>query len=383
MPMHATILALASMVGSELVVPELVVPGGSQPRLGSALALDGRLLAAGAPDAHRPAARAGAVALWEEVEGSWRLTDLFVGDGRAGERFGASLDLEDGRLAVGAYFADGPVPRTGAVHIFEDGTREARLVPPDAEEFDGFGWSVALDGDRLLVGAPFADRAGFQSGGARVYVRLGRGWVLQDTLLPSGLGPFDHLGHSVAWCGGLALVGAPGSDLVGTDRGAVFVFEWTGSAWLERAPLVAPDLPLGAGLGRALAAEGRRALAGAPGSGSVRIWCRRAGAWEVEATLAGKPSSLFGAAVALDGALLAVGAPKGQGSIHVHARKRDRWVPEMRLSGDGGTLLGVAVAVRGDGLAAAGVPLGGGGCQRPCRGGRVEVWGVSSPADAW
>lgn len=381
--MHATILALASLVGSELVAPELVIPGGLQPRLGSTLALHGGLLASGAPDAHGAAPRAGAVALWEQLEGAWRLTGLLWGDGRVGERFGASLDLEDGRLAVGAYFADGPVPRTGAVHIFEDGIREARLVPPDAEEFDGFGWSVALDEDRLLVGAPFADRASFQSGEARVYVRSGGGWVLQDTLLPAGLGSFDFLGYSVAWCGGQALVGAPGSDLAGTDRGAVFVFEWSGAAWVERAPLVAADLPLGAGLGLALAAEGRRALAGAPGSGSVRIWCRRAGAWEVEATLEGKPASLFGAAVALDGALLCVGAPEEQGSVHVYARKQDRWLPEMRLEGEAGGLLGQAVAVREDGLVAAGVPLGGGGCQQPCRGGHVGVWWCSSPADAW
>lgn len=381
--MHASILALASLVGSELVVPELVVPGGPEPRLGSALALDGRLLASGAPDAHRPAPRAGSVVLWEEQGGAWYQAALLVGDGRPGERFGAALALEGRRLAVGAYFADGPVPRTGAVHIFEDGTRVARLAPNDAEEFDGFGWSVALDGDRLLVGAPFADRPSFQSGDARVYVRVGEAWILQDALRPSGLGAYDHLGHSVAWCGGLALVGAPGSDLVGMGRGAVFVFEWTGSTWSERAPLVAPDLPLGAGLGQALAAEGRRVLAGAPGSCSVRVWCRRAEAWEVEATLAGKPSSLFGAAVALEGALLAVGAPKGQGAAHAFAWKSGSWTPEVRLSGDEGVLLGAAVAARGDGLLAVGVPLGGGGCQRPCRGGHVVVWRGSSPGDAW
>lgn len=368
-----------------LLAPELAGPGAPSPRLGAALALDGDLLAVGAPHTGRGAHLAGAVATWRHDGATWRRAGLLLGDGRAGERFGSALDLDGSTLVVGAYFADGPQPRTGAVHVYEEGALErggvqlggatARLVPPDAGELDGFGWSVSLDGERLLVGAPFADRAGFQSGEARVYVRVGGSWWLQDALLPTGLAAFDHLGWSVAWCQGRALVGAPDSDLAGPGRGAVFVFEWSGTAWEERPPLLAPDLPPGAGLGTALAATGSRVLAGAPWADSARFWRRRAGGWEVEATLAGTPSSRFGAAVAVLGEEAAVGGPAGS-RVWRYRRRARAWLPHGELAGGRRAELGRALGLgtgpgRGPGKGA-GHPLAVGAPGEG--GGRVEVW---------
>jgi FG-GAP repeat len=377
-----TSLVLPVLDLPDLVAPDLVAPGGEQPRFGAALAHDGEWLAVGAPDAQGQGPAVGAVVLWRRAEAGWSRVAVLGGDGRAQGRFGRALDLKGERLAVGAYFADGPVRHTGAVYMFEDqgGWAEtARLAPPDAKEFDGFGWSVALDGDRLLVGAPFASRAGFQSGDARIYRQVAGRWVEEAVLRPEALTPFDHLGWSVAWADGRALVGAPDSDLAGPGVGAVFVFQRRRGRWTEGPPLSDPTLGLGAGLGQALAGDRARVVAGAPGVGVVKVWRRRGGAFEEEATLAGALTSRFGAAVALSGTHLGVGAPlEGDGgALHTYRRQARAWSPNGSLLGERGSELGAAAAVTvlGSQLwVLAGAPRGEGGCRGagPCAAGRVE-----------
>jgi hypothetical protein len=304
---------------------------------------------------------------------------VLEGDGRAQARFGAAVDLQGECLAVGAYFADGPQPRTGAVHLFdgrEGWTQAGRLVAADAEEFDGFGWSLALDGDRLLVGAPFASRAGFQSGCAYIFRRVGGQWIEEAALGPEGLAAFDHLGWSVAWADGRALIGAPDADLAGEGAGAVFVFERRRGRWVEGPTLTDASLGAGAALGQSLAGDRARVVAGAPGANTVKIWRRRARAFEQEATLAGAPCSRFGAAVAISRLQLAVGAPLagGAGALHVFRRRAHRWSPAGLMLGEPGSELGAALTADvhgGEATFLAGAPLGEGGCPRACMAGRV------------
>lgn len=323
--MHATILALIS-----LTLPDL----GDGSRLGASVAIEGSTLLAGAPDTDRPLARSGAAALWRHDGAHWEHVATLTGDGREGERFGCAVDLNEDHLAVGAFFADGPEPRTGAVHVFEGTEKVARLVPEGAREFDAFGYALALDGDRLLVGAPYRNEFGFQSGVAYVFERTGSEWRFEARLSSSSTSAFDHAGISVAWCEGLALVGAPDSDLAGPGRGAVFVFEPVGGQWLERSPLLAPQLPEGAGLGSSLSGEGRRLVAGAPYADAAICWRRRTASWEEEATLAGSPTSRFGAAVSVRGGRLQVGAPLEE-AVRSYRRIGTSWVHVESISTDG------------------------------------------------
>lgn len=78
---------------------------------------------------------------------------------------------------------------------------------------DDFGRSVALDNQSAIVGAPFADEAGLDLGGAYVFQLTERGWLEQQKLLPDP-GPWTaFFGWSLATSGDAAMVGAYGESV--------------------------------------------------------------------------------------------------------------------------------------------------------------------------
>ena len=96
---------------------------------------------------------------------------------------------------------------------------------------DEFGTSVALDGSRLVVGAPLDNgRSGTDTGAVYIFKRTGTTWALVQEITDnntdfSHLSSSDEFGTSVALDGSRLVVGAPFDDgQSGTDTGAVYVF---------------------------------------------------------------------------------------------------------------------------------------------------------------
>ncbi|HYF63320.1 MAG TPA: FG-GAP repeat protein [Herpetosiphonaceae bacterium] len=121
---------------------------------------------------------------------------------------------------------------------------------------DTFGWSIALSGNMLVVGAPGEASAatginGDQSnddasmaGAAYVFVRSGTIWTQQAYLKASNTDRSDSFGNAVAISGNTIVVGAPSEDggLVGdqndnslNNAGAAYVFVRTGTTWTQQA----------------------------------------------------------------------------------------------------------------------------------------------------
>jgi hypothetical protein len=161
--------------------------------------------------------------------------------------FGGTGALDGDRLAVTAspYFADAP----GAVYVFE-------LRGPDAsahweqtallEGFTDFSISVALDGDRLLVGE---SRAGDDREGAAVlFERNAAGaWVRRARLLPRTPYRDGAFGTSVSLSGDRALITGYDEQLgldFNIDR-VVYVFERRGAAWVQHQILDVGDVAFG------------------------------------------------------------------------------------------------------------------------------------------
>jgi len=110
---------------------------------------------------------------------------------------------------------------------------------------DMFAYSVAISGDRIVVGAPEEDSDGsnevdnsaFTAGAAYVFVRDETSWSQQDYLKASNAGAGDMFGYSVAISGDTILVGAPEEGSDGSDEGdnsaslagAAYVFERSGT----------------------------------------------------------------------------------------------------------------------------------------------------------
>ncbi len=214
----------------------------------------------------------GAAYVFERSGSTWvPATKLVAGDAAPNEWFGFAVDVEDGRIAVGAPNADLPPLSAfgpGAAYVFELGpsgwSEVAKIGPGAALPQDVFGGAVALEGTEIFVGTNQIDFFGAPQGPGLVAVHDGNvGWSATAILTPSIGGPSDGFGVSLAVEGDMLLVGAPRSPST-VPYGRAFVFERGPAGWSETAWIASgiPDEGFGAGV----ALRGDRALVGAPGA---------------------------------------------------------------------------------------------------------------------
>jgi len=115
-------------------------------------------------------------------------------------------------------------------------SEEAKLVPGDLGPGDAAGRSISISGDTVLVGAPLHDGVATDAGAAYVYVRAGDGWVQQAKLRALDGGAGDEFGYTVAIDGNTAIIGAPYHS---NPPGAAYVFVRSGGTWTQQAKLQA------------------------------------------------------------------------------------------------------------------------------------------------
>ncbi len=298
---------------------------------------------------------AGSVYVFEWNGSQWVQTaKLLASDGAEGDVFGISVAISGDRVAVGARAADGAqTDDIGAAYVFDwDGVewKETKLLPSDGAEDDFFGISVAVSGDRAVVGAARNDESAFDAGAAYVFEWDGVKWAETAKLLASDGDGGDWFGNSVAMSGDRLVVGAPkASDLVG----AAYVFDWDGARWVETAKLLASDGEFNDNFG-SVAVSGDRVLVGASlgdnaegkGTGAAYIFEWDGTKWVETAKLLasdGQEFDQFGVPVALSGDRAAVGAglhaEKGNesGAAYVYDWDGTKWVETKLVASDGDT----------------------------------------------
>ena len=358
----------------------LVAPGGGAGSLfGLSVAMSGDRIAVGAPLADLGGADSGAVYVFERVSGFWtEAYQVVPATPLAGARFGSSVALEGNRLVVGAPRADDPSTDAGRASVFlfdgVDWTEEATLVAPDNwldTQFGSgnlFGWSVAIDGDAIAVGAPGKDDAAQDAGAAYVYTLNEGEWTFQEKYTAPGSVIDAEFGYSVAVAGEDAIAGRPIPSIAGSFGAAFFLPCFRLSAKLPR-----PSLLDGGSFGLAVSAWGERILAGAPhtgpdgeeNTGEASVWVPKGTSWEKEADLVPADSArftLYGFDLALSGDLAAVGSPGARsggvltGAVYVFARDGGgTWTEERKVVPPGvaaGDSYGNSLALDGDTLVA-------------------------------
>lgn len=177
----------------------------------------------------------GVVYIWVRrgMVGIWNLeTRLNAGDPAFRDHFGESVAVNAvGGLAtfvVGAPDNDDLGSDAGAAYIFRGSAMTfpqlAKLVASDGSDSDGFGSSVAVNKDLMVIGAPFL--GDLHTGAAYVISRQGYSWAESHRLTASdGTQLESRFGTSVALTGDLALAGATGVDGSVSYGGAVYEFE--------------------------------------------------------------------------------------------------------------------------------------------------------------
>jgi len=292
--------------------------------------------------------------------------------------FGLSVAIDGDTLVAGAPLEEG---RLGSAYVFERSGghwfESAHLTPADLPDARQFGYSVAIQGDRVLVGAYQASEGGhILSGAAYLFERGTSGWAQVAKLVSSQPADAGLFGIAVALQGERAFVGALETTTLPSD-GAVYVFERQGTTWTEKQRLTAAVPEEQDWFGISLAVSGDTLLVGASGYeadalvlGSARVFDRLAGGWTETARIIGpaQPGGLdhFGRSVALDGGRALIGAYgpdlAGQGGgAFLYERGPAGWslVQELLPHEVGpNDHLGKAVALRGD-RALVGAPLHG------------------------
>jgi uncharacterized protein (TIGR03437 family) len=351
--------------------------GATDDYLGRSVALSGDTLVAGAyEDDIGTNENQGSVYVFTRNGAVWTPQQkLTASDGRAGDFFGHAVALSGDTLVVGAYRNDiGANNDQGSAYIFTRSgatwTQQQKLTANDGAANDFFGYAVALSGGTVVVGAIY-DTIGSNAyqGSAYVFTRNGATWTQQQKLTANDGAESDTFGFAVALSGDTVAVGVP-NDAIGTNGrlGSVYIFTRSGATWTQQPKLTANDGAASDLFGVSLALGGDTLVAGARGDtigandeqGSAYVFTRNGTVWTQQQKLTagdGAAGDFFGAAVALSGDTIVVGAlydtigsNGNQGSAYVYTFIGS-WVPQQKLTaGDGAAsdYFGAAVALSGD-----------------------------------
>ena len=298
---------------------------------------------------------------------------LLASDGSSGQAFGVSTAIDGDVAVVGASFDDQKGTNAGAAYVYRfDGTQwveDQKLLASDGAAADGFGAAVSISGNVAVVGSPYNNGTNFKSGAAYVYRYDGASWIQEQKLLAfDGGGILDGFGESVGISGDAIVVGARSNDAVALNAGAAYVYRDLGAGWAPEQKLIAPDGAASDFFGAALAISGDVIVVGVrgdddfgPNTGSAWVFGHDGAAWLAEQKLLASDAGLLdnfgGDSISVSGDVILIGARgdddngSSAGAAYVYRDDGASWVEEQKLLASDGAAddwFGAAVSVSGD-----------------------------------
>ncbi|ACY13233.1 FG-GAP repeat protein [Haliangium ochraceum] len=253
----------------------------------AAMGIDGDQLGNGASSS-------GAVYTFLRTESGW-VQEAYIkaSNTDSSDQFGYSVDLWQDRLVVGAVGEDssatgidgdqldGSLSSSGAVYVFRHQDagwqQEAYIKASNPAANDLFGYSVALDGTTLAVGAYGEDSAATgingdqssdgatDSGAVYAFRRNGAGWAQDAYIKSSNTNAQDRFGETLAIWGDTLVVGARSEDSAATsvdgddsdngalDSGAAYMYRREETTWRQRSYVKASNGEASDEFGRSVA----------------------------------------------------------------------------------------------------------------------------------
>ena len=337
---------------------------------GNSVAFSGSTMVVGAPDGVDGIPDQGSAYVFNRQGGAWvQEQKLTASDGAADNFFGWSVAVSDSTIVVGAWPDDiGANADQGSAYVFNrvggSWIETQKLTASDGTAADHFGWSVAVSGSTIIVGA-LSDQIGanFFQGSAYVFNRHGESWVETQKLTGSDGRRFEQFGWSVAISDSTVVVGATGSLF----QGSAYVFNRRDGKWVEEQKLIASDGRTSDEFGWSVAVSGSTVVVSAISTnqfelqGSAYVFIRRGGSWTEEQKLDasdGVEFDEFGYSVAISGSTIVVSAPgddaadgsPAKGTAFIFNRQGGEWIETQKLTasdGAAGDFFGKAVAVNG------------------------------------
>ncbi|MFZ0285493.1 MAG: FG-GAP repeat protein [Terriglobales bacterium] len=350
--------------------------GAAGDQFGWSVSTGGNMIVVGSPF-HAVGANLGQGAAYVFVEpaNGWtnmtQTAELVASDGSANAFFGSSVAISGNTIVVGAGSAAvNGNPHQGIAYVFvepangwQNMTQTAKLTASDGYVGDELGAAVAISGNTVVAGAPYATiGSNFQQGASYAFVEPGGGWtnMTQTAKLTSSDGAAgDIFGDSVAVGATTIVVGASEATLSGnSSAGKAYVFVQPQGGWTDAtqtAELTASDSLADNYFGSSVTVSGNTVVVGAPTdfSGAAYVFIEPPSGWtDTTETAELTPGSvgsilLMGTSVAISGNTImagAVGATVGgnpyEGDLDAFVEPANGWADENQsaqlTSSDGG-----------------------------------------------
>jgi len=292
-------------------------------------------------------------------------------DLQADDQFGYSVAIYGNTAVVGARLEDTGGSNDGSAYIFTRSgttwTQQQKIQASDRQASDSFGHSVAISGDTVVVGAVYEDTGGAGAGAAYIFTRSGTTWTQQQKIQASDKQANDYFGYSVAISGDTVVVGASWEDTGGQQAGAAYVFTRSGTTWTQQQKIQASDRQASDYFGGSVSIDGDTVVVGAIGedtgansAGAAYVFTRSGTTWTQQAKIQASDAQAvdqFGWSVSISGDIVVVGAYEedtggtNAGSAYVFTRSGTTWTQQQKIqasdigAGDG---FGQSVSISGD-----------------------------------
>jgi hypothetical protein len=172
---------------------------------------------------------------------------------------GKSVDIDGNYAAVGAPTTTGQ----GEVFIyFYNGSSWNLQQTLTTVSNVRFGYSLSLDGDKLVVGS---NAGSTDEGFIEIWKRTGSSWNIEQTIVPPDSRPGDGYGKSVAIQGDNLVFGAPGVDYNADNNvGAIYYYTFDGVQWNFVKKFFATNRGFGDEIGTSISLDGNTFVTGGP-----------------------------------------------------------------------------------------------------------------------
>ena len=249
----------------------------------------------------------------------WNQTQkLSASDGEAYDGFGRSVSLTENRIIIGADRNNNDDGR-GAAYVFElDGNNWQEMQKLTALDSNEFGSAVYLSGNKAFISDVSDDQMDFNAGAVYVYYLDGNTWLQEQKILASDGERFNEFGYSLQVSGNTLVVGANRDDDLGSQSGSAYVFDFDGSVWNQTQKLMAPDGGEYHQFGESVSIVGNSVLVGASrageslmATGSAYLFKNQGNGWNLVRQIFPKNGSdldYFGRSVSLGLNMLLIGS---------------------------------------------------------------------------
>lgn len=301
----------------------------SNEEFGSSVAMSGSIVAVGSSRDDKGAVNAGNVAVFDLNSGNPQQPVLLIDNPSptTNDYFGGSVAVSGSKIAISAIQDDLGATNAGTVYVYNinssvPGVPLYSIPNPSPQSQDEFGYSLAFDGETLVVGASRNNTGADDAGSVYVFdLSSPTPGVPRHVIDNPEPVVGDWFGHSVDLSGDRLLVGAPRDDVGAANAGCAYVFDLASPTPTVPVAVVANPAPaLNDEFGYSVAVSGAHVVIGsrmddnlAVDAGDVMVYDLTSNTPVVPVSTLTRPDpseeDYFGTSVAISGTRIVVGSP--------------------------------------------------------------------------